>query len=168
MPNVPTTAGFTSGTYYDGTTFYVGQGNFDVCYGENPGPARIMITSSLQGNGAYYPCNTAGGEYFSNSSEVKYILDHPDLHWILTNGSQYGNVANAIKIGTSYIGRIDVNLANGTYQQIGKVKDGKIYYSNIIPGAEAQWTGTFEVLACSPCPLGGSGPYCCTNGANSE
>jgi hypothetical protein len=80
-------------------------------------------------------------------------------------------VPGVIKVGpfNMPVGRIELMWFNLTVSQIGKVYAGNLYYWD--PKTKAEYTTSkgFEVLACQDtCVNGGSGPYCCKNGANSE
>jgi hypothetical protein len=39
------------GTYGDGSTIYAGQGDMSACWGQNPSPARIQVSSTGSGPG---------------------------------------------------------------------------------------------------------------------
>lgn len=123
--------------------------------------------------GAYSSCYGAvGGENY-DSSDVRFFANHPDLHWITTTGANSSRVSGIIPVGSYddlnlYVGRINITLNNGTYQQIGKVFDGALWY--YIPGTseETSTEDSFEILACSSCANGqvnSNGP-CCTNGGS--
>lgn len=107
--------------------------------------------------------------------DPKFFAKHDNLRWIKTNGSQYEKIEGRLKIGYLYAGRITVTSSVGTYQQIGKLYGGNIYYKNVETGIEEIYNGDFEVLACTTCSYqkaadepcctnGGRGQYCCTNG----
>lgn len=68
------------------------------------------------------------------------------------------NVAGAILVGGMRVGRKFMASINGTYLQVGKISGGVFYYK--IPGKTQEFTayGDIDVLACVPCPNGGSGP----------
>jgi hypothetical protein len=65
-----------------------------------------------------------------------------------------------------------------TFQQIGKIWAGNIYYNKPDLGYEIISNGEFEILACTTCPISnpggpccanqGTGKYCCTNGATNS
>lgn len=95
----------------------------------------------------------------------------------MTNGSMYDKVEGALQVSYLYVGRINVTTSNGTYQQIGKIYAGNIYYRHPDNPNELTTNGAFEILACTPCSYqkaadepcctnGGRGKFCCTNGAN--
>lgn len=168
-----TTLGFNSGTYYDGSTVYVGTGNFDQCWSQNPGPARVTIANTFKGPGSYLAC------YENNlydEIDPRFFAAHNELRWIMANTTELSKVEGAIKIRDLYAGRINITMGNGTYQQIGKIYNGEIYYREPISGKELITRGPYEVLACTTCPYiklpgepcctTGRGMYCCENGAN--
>lgn len=151
------------GTYYDGNPIYAGSGYFPECYGQGISPARISVSDTLNGKGAYSPCSVGNGETYDTSAP-KFFYNHPDLKWIKTNGSTYGSVEGAILVGYHNIGRINITMANMTFQGLGKIYDGYIYYTQPDMGIENSTSEEFEILACVPCPvLNPSGP-CCLNG----
>lgn len=111
----------------------------------------------------FSPCYAyVGGERYDNTN-VKYFLNHPDLKWIPTNGTEAPGVPGAIPAGKQgslnmYIGRKIITIGNGTFTQIGKIWGGSLRY--YIPGNvhETLIDKNFDVLACSPCYNGGTGP----------
>lgn len=118
-----------------------------------------MTTNSVSGPGAYSSCWGAqpAGENYDTKSP-KYFLKHTDLKWVPTTAENSMNIAGSIVIGGMRIGRKFMASANGTYQLIGKIYGGVLYYK--IPGKTQEFTayGDIDVLACVPCPNGGSGP----------
>lgn len=75
------------------------------------------------------------------------------MAWI--DSSQAAVIPGVITISTPFgpfkIGRISLTFSNGTFQQIGKVWSGSIYY--IYNGvSETAVSSGFEVLACLPQP----------------
>lgn len=169
--NHPATNGFEAGIYYDGSIIYTGAGDFTVCWGINPGPARIMTNNNIAGPGGYSSC-TGGmigqiiGESFDFLSP-QYFYNHADLKWILATTSTASSVPGAIVVGNFFVGLIDLNIGNGTFQQIGRIQAGIMKY--YIPGTniESSLNGDVFVLACGECTNGGSGVYCCNNTATS-
>lgn len=117
--------GFASGTYIDGSTIYPGTGNNLIC-GENPSPASISLANTYDGPGAYMQCDE--NLHYDNSNNVSFFVKHDNLKWIETNITEYSEIEGALKVGQSYVGRINVTTSNGTYQVIGKIFAGSIYY----------------------------------------
>lgn len=82
----------------------------------------------------------------------QFFMNHPKLKWVSTLGFSAATVPGVIKVGPfiMQVGRITLNIGNGTFQQIGKVYAGALYY--YVPGTLAEVTsiGTFDVLVCSP------------------
>jgi hypothetical protein len=128
-----------------------------------------MTTSSIFGAGAYSPCTGAlpAGENYDPLT-AKFFYNHPDLKWVPTLPSQAASVPGVVQVGSLYIARKYMLAKNGTYHQVGKIDLGVFRYK--IPGkiTEATFTGEVEVLACGACTGGGTGPFCCTNGANNK
>lgn len=134
----------------------------------------------LQGcgqNGVGARINKDAGGYLScvgelnDKSDPKYYLDHPDLRWIRTPATTANSVPGVVKTvyGNWLVGRIEIPWYNVTVSQIGKVPLTIMYYWDPTKKQELTTTGTIEVLACqSTCANGGSGPYCCRNGARSK
>lgn len=165
------------GTYYDGNPIYIGTGNFAQCWGQNPGPARISTLNTFKGPGAYrqvQPFKALLEEFNSNTNvysscqgapngenydtkDPRFFFNHPDLRWINTTGSTYNTVENAIYMSGVYVGRINITFANMTFQQIGKIWAGNIYYNAPDLGYEITSNGAFEILACTTCPISNPG-----------
>lgn len=172
--NEVTTLGFNSGTYYDGSTVYVGTGNFAQCWSQNPAPSRITNANTFQGPGSYISCSD---NYMYDEIDPRFFAAHNDLRWIMANITELSKVEGALKIGYLHAGRINVTMGNGTYQQIGKIYNGELYYRDPINKREVTTRGPYEVLACTPCPYAklpeepcctnnGRGKFCCENNAN--
>lgn len=49
--NDVTELGFDSGTFYDGSTIYIGTGAMPQCFGQNPSPARLTTSTGSKGPG---------------------------------------------------------------------------------------------------------------------
>lgn len=116
---------------------------------------------------------------YDNSNNATFFANHPNLKWIETNYTQYLNVEGKLKVGYLYVGRINVTTTNGTYQVIGKIYLGFIYYRNPENTIEYVKGDGYEILACTQCSYtkppsdpcctnGAKNKYCCTNGANNE
>lgn len=114
---------------------------------------------------------TCGGRELNDRSDPKYYLDHPELRWIKTPAATAYLVPGVVKTayGNWLVGRVETPWYNVTVSQIGKVQLTLMYYWDPTRKAETLTTGTIEVLACqATCSNGGSGPYCCKNGARSK
>lgn len=82
----------------------------------------------------------------------KYFKAHNDLKWVPTSGATYSTIPGIIKVQSAllmYVGRINITWNNGTFQQIGKIYQGKLYYNNPALSTEQVHTGNFDVLTCS-------------------
>lgn len=121
-----------------------------------------MTTSSISGPGAYGPCGVQSraptGETY-DSTNAQYFYKHEDLKWVPTQANRANRVAGAVKVRIYNIGRKWMWSENGTYQQVGRVYAGRLYYK--IPGQNTEvWTdGDIDILACVPCTNGGSGEF---------
>lgn len=153
---------------------YPGSGNFTDCVNQNPAPGRFMVTNNFDGSGTYTPCyRDAGGEMY-DATEPKFFFNHPNLHWVPTNGKNASKISGIIPVGkydkslNFYVGRINITFDNMTFPQIGKVLFNKIWY--YVPGApqETYSIGNIDVLACTTCPSGTVNPNgpCCLNGGS--
>jgi hypothetical protein len=173
-----TSLGFDSGVYYDNTVLYPGTGQYNQCYGLGQTPARITLSNSNQGQGAYASC---GNNEYYDKIDPRFFAKHQNMKWVKTTGSTYSSVYGAIKINANnlYVGRVNITINNKTYQQIGKIWNGKIIYKNPATGEEIYSSGPFEILACIPCTNGainypdcclngGKGIFCCLNNANNR
>jgi hypothetical protein len=154
-PKIPETLGFSSGTYLDGSTIYVGTGiNTAVCFNQDLLPTRLATvkTPSNSGPGAYMECT---GGVFSNVN-VKYLQADVNLKWVPANTANVNSVVGVVKVTGSYygyyIGRVTLRALNGTsYKQVSKIHMDR--------GAVGMWyvteqnaegsTNSFEVLACN-------------------
>ena len=99
--------------------------------------------------------NSCGGipEFFYRSNP-QFFENHPDLQWVSTNGSEAAKVPGVLSYGSwnMPIGRMKLLYGNGTYQQIGKVWAGLLYYYPPGDLVETVTAGAFEVLTCNPNP----------------
>lgn len=118
----------------------------------------------------YMTCQNFVENY--DGKTAKFFVKNDGLIWVLTNGSTYGNVPNALKVGYLFVGRINITMSNGTYAQIGKIYNGNLYYKQPDTGIERIHNGEFEILACTQCKYttlpnepcctnAGKGMYCC-------
>lgn len=89
--------------------------------------------------------------YNYDKIDPRFFVAHPDLKWIMTNGSSYNKVDGALKIKYLFMGRINVTYQGQTYQQIGKIWSGNLYYRDPATNQEIVHNGAFEILACTPC-----------------
>lgn len=163
--NDPATNGFVAGIYLDGSTIYGGVGDFSVCFNQNPAPSRVMTGINA---GAYSSCSNGqlAGENYDKISP-QYFYNHADLKWVQTTPLMASSVPGAVLVNGMFVGRKHIASKNGTYQQVGKIYGGKFYYK--IPGKNGEFTSStadIDVLACVVCKNGGSGAFCCLNGAN--
>lgn len=91
---------------------------------------------------------------FYDRSNPQFFYKHPDLQWVQTNGSQAAKVPGVLSYSSwnMPVGRMQLHFGNGTYQTIGKVWAGLLYYYKPGDVAEQVTTGDFEVLTCNPNP----------------
>lgn len=155
-PQSSSTPGFVAGVYVDNSEIYAGTGDFSVCYGQDPAPARIMTSGGIQGPGAYSTCFGTDENY--NVEDSKYLYNHPNLQWEQTYGKAVYEVKGAIPVADFFIGRINITFNNITFQQIGKIKKPGVF-GYFQPGAKVQieTDGAFEVLKCFTCDNGAKG-----------
>jgi hypothetical protein len=146
--------GLPSGTYYENSTIYPGTGNFTNCKTVNYAPARLKATNTLKGPGAYASCNATNE--LRDGQFAKFFYNHPNLKWIPTNSSDYGNIPGILSVGSYsgnslYVARFNVSYSNGTsYTDIARVWNGSIFYSNPSNQTnEAIFNGNFDILACA-------------------
>jgi len=167
--NDPSVNGFSAGTYIDGSTIYPGAGNFSMCAGQNPAAARIMTTNSVSGSGAYSSCSgTSTGENYDGTS-AQYFINDSSLSWVPTSVDNAPLVPGIVYVGPTLVGRKFFTSLNGTYTQVGKIKDGSFWYK--IPGQNGELSSKqsdIEVLACVSCPNGANPPFCCVNQATNK
>lgn len=159
-PTNPFVPGLLSGTYVDGTDVFPGTSVFPSC-GNVEKPARVS-SSIIGGNIA---CNT--GEMF-NAPNSKYFAKLPNLLWASTNLASLSITPGAIKVTNKYnVLRFNLTSGSKVYQQIGVYEPSVSSFYNGLTGLIVQnQADNFEVLTCSTCANGGSGFYCCLNGAN--
>ena len=112
----------------------------------------------------------AGIPEYHDISNAKFFKDHPDLKWTLTSTSAAANTPGVIKVGpwNQILGLVDFTFGNGTFQTIGKVEAGGVNHHIPGSGVETWKTGDVFVLTCGACTNGGSGMFCCSNGATSR
>lgn len=118
-----------------------------IC-GQDPSAARLTIATNFEGPGAYMQCVN---KYQYDKVDPRFFYNHPNLKWIMTNLTQYLRVDGALRTGSMYVGRINVTTSKGTFQQIGKIIGGYIYYRHPETLKQIIFRGPYEILACTPC-----------------
>lgn len=153
-PLNPSTPGFQSGTYSDGSVVFPGTGFFSNSYGNHV--ARISLTSQ-NGSGAYssaYDYKDPIGKELFNATGAKYFYADPDLVWVPVRKTDANKVPNAVRVFTFlfyqlYVIRVNLTNEEKVYQQIGYYRP----YSGLIGiwnGIEEEKVFThFEVLSCA-------------------
>ena len=138
--------GFSAGIYKDGTQSFVGLGINFGCANEYATPGRISTKTNEQG--VYMSCTNPT---YDNVA-TRFLINHPDLHWVKTNGSSIPPAGNFVKAVSSfawtfYIGRTNLTLADGTsYTVVSKAfSSGEMLYSEV-----SGYTSTknIEILSC--------------------
>lgn len=150
-PYAPSILGFNAGIYYDGSSIYPGTASSN-CIGQNPAPSRITTTNRILGPGGYCTCGSAPLERFDDKT-ANFYLAHSKMQWVKVNQTTFWNVPGIIGVTSLYtmwIGRINITFTNGTFQQIGKVYAGTLFYRDPRAIKELTTNSTYEILACLP------------------
>lgn len=108
----------------------------------------IQIKIFNLGPGGYTTCGILPIERYDNKT-VKYFKAHKNLKWISNNAYEdFADYVPVTSVITMYVGRVNLNLGNGTYQEIGKVWQGELSYYDA-SSATFQNTKFFDYLACT-------------------
>ena len=103
-----------------------------------------------------HSCDTTG-ELFENQ-EAQYFVKHPNMKWLKYPANVptfdvynlYGAILIESPFDYGFVGRINVTLANGTYQQIGKLFTNDVFYyiaDNVSSEIQAT-TDEIDILVC--------------------
>jgi hypothetical protein len=140
------TYGFSGGTF-DNRTWYVGYGDNSPCSGQIACPG--LLTDDPTKPGAYFSCVTTNYQRDNNY----YLLDHPNLEWVLTNSTDMMTLTGAIPImNAAYRNFFGRYVVNGVSHQC------KVFTANYQPYLGCYYIKTltsygllhtdFEVLTC--------------------